>query len=107
MRRGRAKDWWSLAATTVGAALIAWLLYLVWQSSHRDSLATYGAFVFPVVGAVASWFAWSWQRRKPGQAAGIVTDDRLDSIADQLATAVRAEWEEAAGKRNLGEPIPI
>lgn len=107
MGRGRLRSWWSLGAVTVVAIAVALVLYLMWRSPRRDDLATYGAFALPVAVVVAGWFAWAWRRSKASRAEIGTGSENLDGAADQLAAAVEAQWEKAAGERRLTGADPI
>jgi hypothetical protein len=109
MGRGRFRSWWPLVGVVATAVVIAWLLYLIWRSPRRDDLAAYGAFAFPVVAAVAGWFAWAWRERKAGRSTDLASGENLDLWADQLAAAVQEQWEKAAQERELtgANPIPV
>jgi hypothetical protein len=92
---------------TVVAA--CWLLYVVWKSPHRSDLATYGAFALPVVVLAAGWITWAWRRARTPPSDSAAEGENLDRAADRLATAVQAQWEQAAGERGLTgvEPIQV
>src|SRR5579863_28118 len=107
MGRGRLRKWRSLGAVTAIAVAVGWLLYLVWRSPSRDDLATYGAFALPVVALVAGWYARAWRKGKAAGTADEPDSGELDRTADQLAVAVQAQWEKAAGERGLTEVDPI
>jgi hypothetical protein len=105
--RGRIRSWWPLAAIASFLVAALWLLYVVWRSSHRIDLATYGAFAVPVVTLMAGWIAWAWRARS-SPADPATADQYLDRVADRLAMAVQMQWERAAGERGLvAEPIPV
>jgi hypothetical protein len=89
---------------SVLTAVVACLLYLLYLSPRRDTLSTYGAFVWPVVAALAAGLAWAWRRGKVGQSLG---SEALDHVADQLAAAVHNQWKQAAEERELPGPIRV
>ena len=107
MGRGRLGNWRSLAAVAGIAVVVAWLLYLLYRSPHRDDLSTYGAFVFPVAAVVVGWLAWAWRKGKASQSAGATGSEDLDHFADRLAAAVQAQWKTAAEERGLTGTVPI
>lgn len=105
---GRRRTPWPLllaAAIAVAALLV---LYAVWRSPHRTDLSTYGAFAVALVALAAGWIGWAWRRRQK-QDGGTLGPRELDELADQLAEAVRKQWEDAASERGLlwPEPIPV
>lgn len=89
-------------------AATAWLLYVVWRSSHRSDLATYGAFALSAITLAAGWMAWTWRASKGGARPG-TSDQRLLQTMDLLATEVTKQWNQAASERGLlaPEPIPV
>jgi hypothetical protein len=101
MGRGRLRNWWSLGAVAAIAAVVAWLLYLIWRSPRRDDWATYGAFAVTVAAVIVSWLARAWQKGKSGQSANAAGSGQLDHVADQLAAAVHAQWKREAEERGL------
>jgi hypothetical protein len=105
--RGRIRGWWPLITVAPFLVAVLWLLYVVWKSSHRLDLATYGAFAVPVVTLMAGWITWAW-RAKNDPANTATAGHDMDRVADLLAVAVKTQWERAAGERGLvAEPIPI
>jgi len=75
-----------------------WLLLVVWRSSDRVGLATYGAFAVPVLTLMAAWIAWARRSRiKSAVPAG--AGQEIDHVTDLLAIAVKMQWERAAGER--------
>jgi hypothetical protein len=106
--RGRGpRGWWPLWAIAVIVVAVGWLLYVVWQSPHRSDLATYGAFALPVVVLAAGWVTWAWRRARTNPADSAADGENLDRAADRLATAVQAQWAQAAGERGLAGVDPI
>ena len=100
--KGKLRRWpfWVVAVT---ALVMAWVLYVVWRSHGRDDLATYGAFAVAVVIVFPGLLAWA-RRRSAGDAAA---GEELDRVVEDLARAVRAQWEKAAGERGLTGADPI
>lgn len=86
---------------------VCWLLYLVWQSQDRNSLAAYGAFALPMIMLAVGWVTWAWRRVTARPDDGSGDDQRLDRVADRLAAAVHVQWKQAAGERGLTGAEPI
>ena len=103
MGRGWFRNWWSLGAVIAIVVTAAWLLYLLWRTPNHHDLAIYGALVLPVAAIVAGWLAWAWRKRTAGPAGS----ENLDRVADQLAAAVRVQWQYAAEERGLTGADPI
>jgi hypothetical protein len=107
--RGRTSGWWPFVTVAAVLAAASWLLYVVWRSpsQHRVDLATYGAFAAAVVTPTAGWIARTLRARESRADATSAGQD-LDRVADLLATAVRMQWERAAGERGLlAEPLQV
>jgi hypothetical protein len=101
----KVRGWWPLIAVAAVLVVASWVLYAVWQSPHRTDLATYGAFAVPVVTLTASLLAWAW-RARTSPSGPATAGQSVDGAADLLATAMKAQWERAAGERGL-MPGPI
>ena len=91
------------AAILAAAALVA---ATVGRSPQRNDLATYWGFVAGVVAIAAPLIIWALRQAKKREDR-TPTSRELDQLADQLAHAVKEQWEEAAGERGLLEPDPI
>ena len=107
MGRRRLRNWWSLAAVAVIAAVVAWLLYLLWRYPRRDDLATYGAFALPAAVIVAGWLVWAWRKAKAAGRPAAPSSEEVDRAVDQLGAAVQAQWKKAAEERGLTGTDPI
>lgn len=107
MGRGSFRSWWPLVAVAGVVGAVGWLLYLLWHARNRDSLSTYGAFVFPVVAAVIGWLVWAWRKGKADRPSRAANSEVLDQAADQLAAAVREQWKMAAEERGLTDADPV
>lgn len=107
MGRGSPRRWWPLSAVAVITVAAAWLLYAVWRSPHGTDQATFGAFAFPVVVLLAGWGKWAWQKWKTDPIGKLPDAKKLHHAADQLALAVRLQWEKAAAERGLAGADPI
>jgi len=105
---GKRRNLWPVLLAAVIAVAAAWGSYKVWRSPHRNDLATFWGFVAGVVALAASGIAWAWRRRKK-QDEGPPSRQRLDELADQLAAAVKKQWQAAARERKLlwPEAIPV
>ena len=105
--RGRIRGWWPLAAVALLLVAALWLLLVVWRSSDRGGLATYGAFAVPMLTLMAGWVAWA-RRSRIRSAVPAGAGQEMDHVADLLAIAVKMQWERAASERGLAaEPIPV
>jgi hypothetical protein len=107
MGRGRLRTWRPLGAAAVIAVIAGWLLYLLYRSHNRDSVSTYGAFAWPVVILAATGLGWAWRKARASQSAAPPGGEALDHAAGQLAAAVAAQWEKAAGERGLTGADPV
>lgn len=103
MRKGWLRRWWPLG-TVIGITV---LFYLLSRSGELTQPDTYWGIPLAVVPIVGGGLAWEWRngraRRSSGESRGAV----LDNAADQLASAVRKSWEEAAKDRGLTGAAPI
>lgn len=79
-----------------------WVLWVAFQdSAPRGELSTFGQFALAALTAVlvlwdlvARWFAPA-------------TPVNVDEIADELATAIRRQWDQVALDRGLMQPAPL
>jgi hypothetical protein len=86
--RGRDRGRWPLAAVVGLVVAALWLLFVVWRSSDRVDLATYGAFAVPVLTLMTGWIAWARRSRiRPTVPAS--AGQEIDHAADLLAVAVK------------------
>ncbi|MBO0802293.1 MAG: hypothetical protein J2P25_04370 [Nocardiopsaceae bacterium] len=106
MRKEWLRRWWPLGAVIVITAGGVVLLYLLFRSPHRTDQATYWAVPLAVVAIVDSWLVRAWQKGKTWS-SGAVSGAMLDDAVDQLASAVRKQWGEAAKDRGLTGAAPI
>lgn len=84
-----------------------WLVWVVWRSSHRSDLATFGAFAAAVVPIAASLIAWT-NNVDARRHRDTRQHRTLDDIADLLSGVVKNQWTRAAMERRLQpEPIPV
>jgi hypothetical protein len=107
MGRERLGNWRALGVVAVIAAIVGWLLYLLFQSKSRADWSTYGAFALPVALLVAGWLGWAWRKGKASPSPGTADGEALDHAADQLAAAVLAQWRQAAEERGLTGADPV
>jgi hypothetical protein len=86
-----------LSATTVTTVVLA-------RGYHLGVAATLTALLGGIPGLYLAWAAYRDDRIE-AQAAN---SQRLEEIADELAVAVRAQWEAEAGMRRLNDPfLPV
>ncbi|WP_241841508.1 NACHT domain-containing protein [Pseudofrankia sp. BMG5.36] len=86
----------------VGSAVTAVVLA---RRYHLDAAATLVGLVGGVTGLTGLWLAWAAYRADREEAAAGAQD--LAGVADQLALAVRRQWEDEAALRRLNDPYPL
>ncbi|MFE5919140.1 NACHT domain-containing protein [Streptomyces sp. NPDC056468] len=84
-----------LALVGMGSAL--WLAF-----EHRSGVAETGVTLLPSLAGL--YLAWAGFRADRADAS---MDRGLEEIADQLAVAVRSQWEDEARVRRLNDPYPL
>jgi hypothetical protein len=103
------------------AAVYWWLSYAVRRPAHGPGhgpdLSHYLAAAVGVMAAAQPVAAWvtpvarlvglAWGRGRASPADSAADSENLDRAADQLAVAVQAQWQEAAGERGLAGADPI
>lgn len=96
--------WWRLTAVLVVVGFV-WIVVRVAQlgQAARDDASTYGAFVLALLGSAVGAVRVATQRL--AARADVAPD--LDRLADDLATAMRDQWTQAATDRRLSHPLPI
>jgi len=72
---------------------------------HLDC-ATVGILVSISLGLPAAWLTWAGHR-DTRRSATQVTGLTIAQVADQLAIAVRAQWEAEAAIRRINDPYPL
>ena len=86
-----------LIASIVVAALIAWWYQL---GNAATVLGLFGG----VVGLTGVWLTWSSYR---DDRLGEERTAGLGAVADDLAVAVRTQWQDEAARRELNDPYPL
>lgn len=85
----------------VGSVVVALVLARRYQ---LDTAATLVGLVGGVPGLTGLWLAWAAYTADRAEAAG---ETELAEVADQLAAAVRRQWEDEAALRQLNDPYPL
>lgn len=86
----------------LGSTVAALVLY---RRYHLSNGATLVGLVGGVTGLTGLWLTWAaFKADREEAAAGNLT---LPAIADQLAIAVRRQWEDEAALRRLNDPYPL
>jgi hypothetical protein len=104
---GKARSSWLVVVAIAIIAVTTWVLYAVWRSPQRTSLATYGAFALPLVLAAGGWVI-SVYRAGGRSDVSAASGPELEKLTDLLARSVDEQWSRAAGERGLEpQPIPV
>lgn len=86
----------------VGSAVTAVVLA---RHYRLDTAATFVGLVGGVTGLTGLWLTWAGFKADRDEAA--IGELDLAEIADQLAVAVRRQWEDEAAVRLLNDPFPL
>jgi len=86
----------------VGSVVVAVVLA---RRYHLDTAATLVGLVGGVTGLTGLWL--SWAAFKADQDETAIGELDLAGVADQLAVAVRRQWEDEAALRRLNDPYPL
>jgi hypothetical protein len=92
-------SWLNVAVVTATSVVLVWL---VARSSNRDSLSTFGSYVAAVLGPAFTLIAHIIKQNDPDKLTR-----SLRKTADLLASEVKTQWDDAAGRRQLRAPIPV
>ena len=91
----------------VALFLLPWVVGLALVLRHNQLRSTTAAILIPVaLGLPVLWLTWAAYRDVRISDTS-VTGPTMAEVADQLAVAVRAQWEAEAAMRGLNDPYPL
>ncbi|MGW3998308.1 hypothetical protein ACWEF6_32870 [Amycolatopsis sp. NPDC004772] len=95
------RRWWGFAIGLVAAGLGWWVFQVtLLEPAERGNASGYGQFVLAALGTLIALWQLLGSRRK-------ISGADVDRLVDNLAAAMRSQWEAAAAERGLLQPVPL